>query len=75
MFNYYVAIHGAEFYGNLASSFSAELYLEFARRGKPAAFLNWAQARVCRWAEPKSTRRKRNKLAKDTHSCKSKLTG
>eukprot|EP00667_Euglena_gracilis_P013670 EG_transcript_14114 len=41
VFNYYVAIHGAEFYGNLASSFSAELYLEFARRGKPAAFLNW----------------------------------
>eukprot|EP00667_Euglena_gracilis_P016619 EG_transcript_17402 len=31
VFNYYVAIHGAAFYGNLASSFSAELYLEFVR--------------------------------------------
>eukprot|EP00668_Euglena_longa_P015649 GGOE01019771.1.p1 GENE.GGOE01019771.1~~GGOE01019771.1.p1 ORF type:complete len:368 (+),score=87.64 GGOE01019771.1:98-1201(+) len=41
LFDFFVALHGSAFYGNLASSFSAELYVEFVRRGKPAAFLNW----------------------------------
>lgn len=44
MFNFYLALDAAAFHGNLASSFSTELYMEFKRRGKPASFLNWTQA-------------------------------
>eukprot|EP00667_Euglena_gracilis_P015151 EG_transcript_15739 len=41
LFDFYVALAGTAFYGTLTSSFSVELYMEFARRGKSAAFLNW----------------------------------
>lgn len=73
VFNYYVAIHGAAFYGNLASSFSAELYLEYMRRGKPAGFLNWARARVCCSAEPISHGTREALEEPNTHSHNSNI--